>query len=337
MKLDVRLTVPQQQAGEAARRYEEAGYSGIWISETTHDPFLSVLLSAQTTTTAEVGTSIVVAFARSPMTVAISANDLQALSGGRLVLGLGTQVRSHILHRFSMPWSHPALRMREFVLALRTIWGSWNEGVPLDFEGEFYHHTLMTPFFAPDPNPFGPPKVMLAGVGPRMTEVAGEVADGFICHAFTTERYLREVTIPALARGRAGIGKCLEGFEISGPSFIVTGATAEEFDVALRETKRQIAFYASTPAYRPVLEVHGWGELQSDLNALARQDRWDEMGELIDDDILNSFAIVAEPNEIAPALAERFEGLVQRTSLYIPYESDPSTWQPVVDAIRWGG
>jgi probable F420-dependent oxidoreductase len=337
MKLDVRLTVPQEQAGEAAQRYEDAGYSGVWISETTHDPFLSVLLSAQTTTTVEVGTSIVVAFARNPMTVAISANDLQTLSGGRLVLGLGTQVRSHILHRFSMPWSHPARRMREFVLALRAIWRTWNEGVPLDFEGEFYHHTLMTPFFQPDPNPFGPPKVMLAGVGPRMTEVAGEVADGFICHAFTTERYLREVTIPALERGRAGIGKTLEGFEISGPSFIVTGATAEAFDIALRETRQQIAFYASTPAYRSVLDVHGWGDLQSDLNALARQDRWQEMGELIDDDVLSSFAIVAEPSEIAPALTKRFEGLVQRTSLYIPYESDPSTWQPVVDAIRGGG
>ena len=281
MKLDVRLTVPQEQAGEAAQRYEEAGYSGVWISETTHDPFLSVLLSAQTTTTVEVGTSIVVAFARNPMTVAISANDLQTLSGGRLVLGLGTQVRSHILHRFSMPWSHPARRMREFVLALRAIWRTFNEGVPLNFEGEFYHHTLMTPFFQPGPSPFGPPKVMLAGVGPLMTEVAGEVADGFICHAFTTERYLREVTLPALERGRAGRGKTLAGFEISGPSFIVTGATPEAFDTALRETRQQIAFYASTPAYRSVLEVHGWGDMQSDLNALARQDRWQEMGELI--------------------------------------------------------
>jgi probable F420-dependent oxidoreductase len=337
MKLDVRLTVPQQQAGEAARRYEDAGYSGVWISETTHDPFLSVLLAAQTTTTVEVGTSIVVAFARSPMTVALSANDLHALSGGRLVLGLGTQVRSHILHRFSMPWSHPARRMREFVLALRAIWKTWNECVPLDFQGEFYHHTLMTPFFQPDPNPFGSPKVMLAGVGPLMTEVAGEVADGFICHAFTTERYLRQVTIPALVRARARIGKTLEGFEIAGPSFIVTGATSEAFDIALRETREQIAFYASTPAYRSVLDVHGWGDLQSDLNTLARQDRWQEMGELIDDDVLNSFAIVAEPNEIAPALSKRFEGLVQRTSLYIPYESDPSTWQPVVDAISGSG
>jgi probable F420-dependent oxidoreductase len=336
MKLDVRLTVPQQQAGEAARRYEEAGYSGVWISETTHDPFLSVLLATQATTTVEVGTSIVVAFARSPMTVALSANDLQALSAGRLVLGLGTQVRSHILHRFSMQWSHPARRMREFVLALRAIWKTWNEGVPLDFEGEFYHHTLMTPFFQPEPNPFGSPKVMLAGVGPRMTEVAGEVADGFICHAFTTERYLREVTIPALERGRAGIGKTLEGFEIAGPSFIVTGATTEAFDIALSETRQQIAFYASTPAYRAVLDVHGWGDLQSDLNALARQDRWQEMGQLIDDDVLNSFAIVAPPSEIAPALSKRFEDLVQRTSLYIPYESDPVTWQPVVDAIRQG-
>jgi probable F420-dependent oxidoreductase len=184
------------KATEAAREAEAAGYDGIWSAETSHDPFLPLLLAAQATERVELGTGITVAFARNPMTVATVANDLQVASRGRFLLGLGSQIKAHITKRFSMPWSRPAARMREFILAMRAIWDSWSTGDKLDFRGEFYTHTLMTPFFNPGPNPFGPPKVFLAAVGERMTEVAGEVCDGLLAHGFTTERYLREVTLP---------------------------------------------------------------------------------------------------------------------------------------------
>ena len=196
-----------------------------------------------------------------------------------------------------MPWSHPAARMRELILAMRAIWACWNDGTKLDFHGDFYTHTLMTPFFDPGPNPHGDAKVFLAGVGELMTEVAGEVCDGFLCHGFTTERYLREVTLPALERGRAKAGRTLADFEISGPGFVVTGTTEEEMASVARRHQQQIAFYGSTPAYRGVLELHGWGELQDELNRLSKEGKWKEMGELIDDDILDTFAVVAEPEK----------------------------------------
>jgi probable F420-dependent oxidoreductase len=195
----------------------------------------------------------------------------------------------------------------------------------------------MTPFFTPaarDLDGIGVPKIFLAGVGPLMTEVAGEVCDGFICHGFTTERFLREVTIPALARGRAKAGTTMDGFQIVGPSFVVTGATDEQIEQAAAATRQQIAFYGSTPAYRPVLDLHGWGGLQDDLNALSKQGKWQEMGELIDDEILNTFAVVGEPEQIAPELGRRYADVVSRISFYAPYESDPDRWHAVVDGIK---
>jgi probable F420-dependent oxidoreductase len=333
VKLDVRLTAPLAQAGAAARDYEAGGYAGAWVAETKYDPFLPLVAAAQATSTIQVGTSIAVAFARSPMTVATTANDLQRLSQGRFVLGLGTQVKAHVERRYSMPWSAPAARMREYIMALHAIWDAWNDESRLDFKGEFYRHDLMTPFFQPEPNPYGRPRVMLAGVGPLLTEVAGAVADGFICHAFTTEKYLREVTVPQLAKARAGAGKDMSDFDICGPSFVATGLTDEEMEAAREGVKAQIAFYASTPAYRSVLELHGWGELQSELNALTRANRWDEMAGLINDEVLDAFAIVAPPEGVADALQARFGDLITRISLYLPYDRDPSSWEPVVRRI----
>ena len=321
-------------AAKSARELEEAGYSGVWTAETSHDPFFPLLLAAEHTETVELGTSIAVAFARNPMVLANIGYDLQAYSKGRFVLGLGSQIKPHITKRFSMPWTHPAARMREMVLAIRAIWACWNNGEKLDFRGDFYTHTLMTPFFDPGPNPFGDPKIFLAGVGEKMTEVAGEVCDGFICHGFTTERYLREVTIPALARGRAKAGKTMEGFEIVGPSFVVTGGDAQQMAEAASGTRQQIAFYGSTPAYRPVLDLHGWGGLQDELNTLSKQGRWVEMGNLVDDEILNTFAVVGEPEQLAPELHRRFGDVIQRISFYAPYKSDPARWRGVLDALK---
>jgi probable F420-dependent oxidoreductase len=337
MKVDGGIGTDLHKAAANAKEAEAAGYSGLWTAETSHDPFFPLLLAAGATSTVELGTSIAVAFARSPMTTANVAWDLQSYSKGRFVLGLGSQIKPHITKRFSMPWSHPAARMREFVLAMRAIWNTWMTGDKLDFRGDFYTHTLMTPFFAPDKSDvadFGPPKVFLAGVGPMMTEVAGEVCDGFLCHGFTTERYLREVTLPALRRGREKAGKSMDGFEIVGPSFVVTGANDAEIDTARAGTKQQIAFYGSTPAYREVLETHGWGGLQDELNALSKQGKWVEMGGLIDDEILNTFAVVGAPEQIAPELHRRYGDIIQRISFYAPYKSDPARWRQVLEDVK---
>jgi probable F420-dependent oxidoreductase len=220
------------------------------------------------------------------------------------------------------------------ILAIRAIWDCWNTGSKLDFRGDFYQHTLMTPFFNPGPNPHGDARIFLAGVGGLMTEVAGEVADGFICHGFTTERYLTEVTIPALEKGRAKVGKTLEGFEISGPLFVVTGRDEAEMATAATGVKGQIAFYGSTPAYRKVLELHGWGDLQDELNRMSKEGRWAEMGDLIDQDMLETFAVVAPLDEIGPALVERWGDVVSRLSFYTPYQTQSDQWDGVIAAIK---
>ena len=337
MKVDAALPATLAHTAGEAGALEAAGYSGGWTSETSHDPFLPIAVAAEQTREMELGTSIAVAFARNPMTLANLAWDLQAFSGGRFLLGLGSQIKPHITKRFSMPWSHPAPRMRELIQAIRAIWATWLDGEALAFRGEFYTHTLMTPFFTPDATElagFGVPKIMLAGVGEMMTEVAGEVCDGFICHGFTTERYLREVTLPALQRGRARAGKSMDDFQIAGPSFVVTGTDERELAAAAAGTRQQIAFYGSTPAYRGVLDLHGWGALQDELNALSKQGRWKEMGDLIDDEILDAFAVVGEPEQIAAELHRRYGDVIQRVSFYAPYRSDPERWRKVLDELK---
>jgi probable F420-dependent oxidoreductase len=337
MKVDASLTGSPASAADKAAALEVAGYSGAWTAETAHDPFLPLAVAASHTSEIELGTSIAVAFARNPMLLANIGWDLQALSQGRFILGLGSQIKPHITKRFSMEWSHPAARMREMVQAIRAIWDTWLNGTPLQFRGEFYRHTLMTPFFTPpasDLGGFGVPRIFLAGVGPLMTEVAGEVCDGFFCHGFTTERFLREVTIPALEAGRAKAGRSMDGFEIVGPSFVVTGTTDEQMEAAADGVRKQIAFYGSTPAYRGVLELHGWGALQDELNALSKQGKWDEMGDLIDDEILHTFAVVGAPEEVAPELGRRYGDVISRVSFYAPYESEPERWQAVIDGIK---
>ncbi|GLY47853.1 TIGR03617 family F420-dependent LLM class oxidoreductase [Lentzea sp. NBRC 102530] len=309
MKLDkAAVDYSPASAGDIAKQAEEQGYDGFWLAETKHDPFLALAGAAAATERIELGTAIAVAFARNPMTVATTANDLRLLSGGRFNLGLGSQVEAHITKRFAMPWSKPAARMREFVLALRAIWHAWETGERLAFRGEFYKHTLMTPFFDPGPNPHGRAPIYLAGVGERMTEVAGEVADGFLCHNFTTERYLREVTLPALERGRAKVGKSLEGFEISGPVFTATN------DEEIADVKRQIAFYGSTPAYRPVLDLHGWGALHEELHRMSRRQQWAEMSELVTDEVLAEFCVLGTPETVTAALLDRYGDVVTRIS-----------------------
>ena len=334
MRIDGLLGGSFEEIGARAAALEAAGYDGAFTAETAHDPFLQLVVAAQATERMELGTAITVAFARTPMTLGVTANDLHRASKGRLVLGLGSQIKPHIERRFSMPWSHPAPRMREFILAMRAIWSAWNDRTKLDFRGDFYQHTLMTPFFDPGPNPYGTPKVWLAAVGPHMTEVAGEVADGLLIHGFTTERYVREVTIPALERGFARAGRTRDGFEIAGPIFVVTGTDEQSIATAKQGTQQQIAFYGSTPAYRGVLELHGWGDLQTDLNALSKQGEWVQMGELIDDEILHTFAVVAEPDDVAPMLRARYGPLIDRISFYTPYALDSEQSKSMLAAMK---
>ena len=322
--------------GALAKLQEDQGYNGIWTAETGHDPFFPLLLAAEHTETIELGTGIAVAFARNPMTTAMVANDLQLASKGRFLLGLGSQIKPHIEKRFSMPWSHPAARMREFVLAMRAIWDNWNNGTKLEFRGEFYKHTLMTPFFSPGPNPYGAPKVFLAAVGEKMTEVCGEACDGMLVHGFTTERYIREVTLPALERGFKAGGRERESFELSIPAFVVTGSNDEEIARADTAVRNQIAFYGSTPAYKGVLELHGWNDLQPKLNALSKEGKWAEMGQAIDDDVLDAFAVVAPPDKVAAGLLGRYGDVLDRLSFYAPYGGDRDLWSGVVADLKRG-
>lgn len=314
MKVDGGIGWELDKVGAQAQELEEMGYSGILSAETSHDPFFPLVVAAQHTSRVDLMTSIAVAFARSPMTLANIGHDLNAASQGRFVLGLGSQIKPHITKRFSMPWSAPAARMRELILAMRAIWANWLEGTELAFTGKFYTHTLMTPFFTPTNKEFGAPRVFLAAVGPKMTEVAGEVADGVIIHAFTTEKYLRETTLPALERGFAKGGKRREAFEISYPVFVATGKDEAELEESKRAIRQQIAFYGSTPAYKPVLDSIGAGELQGELNTMSKQGRWVEMGELIDESTLDQFAVVGEPKSIPGQILERYGDIVDRTS-----------------------
>lgn len=334
MRIDAGIPASLETAGERAQRAEARGYDAVWTGETAHDPLMPLVVAAGRTTAIGLGTSITVAFARSPMTLASTAWDLNAYARGRFMLGLGSQIKPHIEKRFSMPWSHPAARMREFISAMRAIWDSWQHGTKLDFRGDFYTHTIMTPMFNPGPSEFGPPRVLLAAVGEGMTRVAGEVADGLLVHGFTTEKYLRSVTIPALQTALAASGRTRSDFELTYPAFVVTGDTEEEIAVAAAGTRKQIAFYGSTPAYRPVLALHGWGDLQPELNMLSKQGKWDEMASLIDDEVLNTFAVVGTAAEVPTLLHARYGDIIDRLRLYLPYDDGTGCETRILAALK---
>jgi probable F420-dependent oxidoreductase len=314
MKLDAGLGHQLERVPASAREAEAMGFDGVRTAEMNHDPFFPLLLAAEHTQKVELISSIAVGFARSPMLLANIGHDLNAYSKGRVTIGLGSQIKPHITKRFSMPWGAPAAKMRELVLAMRAIWANWYDGTKLEFVGKFYNHTLMTPAFTPENKEYGAPKVILAAVGPHMTEVSGEVADGMIIHPFSTLPFIESVTLPAIERGLAKAGRRRADFEISYSNFVVSGRTEEEFKKSKQANKERIAFYGSTPAYRGVLESIGVGDLQSELNTMSKQGRWKEMGLLITDDILNEFAVVGEPKTIVPEMQRRYGAFVDRSS-----------------------
>ncbi|HSM01665.1 MAG TPA: TIGR03617 family F420-dependent LLM class oxidoreductase, partial [Acidimicrobiia bacterium] len=307
---------PGPLAGVAheARKAARLGFDGVMAAETSHDPFLALTAAAGAVPGMELGTAVAVAFARSPMTVAHAAWDLADMTGGRFLLGLGTQIRAHVVGRFSMPWSAPVPRMREFIAALRAIWSSWQGGQPLRFRGDHYRLSLMTPFFDPGPIDHPDVPVLLAAVGPAMCRLAGEVADGIHLHPFHTRRYLDEVIAPAIVEGAGRSGRRPEAVTRVATLFVVTGHDEEEMRRSKADARRRIAFYASTPAYRSILDLHGW-DVGEDLNAMSKQGRWEEMAGLVDDEMLATVAVVAPPERLAEAIRRRCEDVVDRLGL----------------------
>ena len=333
MKLELAMMGSDFTArGEEAARLEAQGLDCGVIFESSRDPFLQVLLAAQHTKRLEIATGVAIAFARSPMIVAQTANDLQALSRGRFVLGLGSQVKAHIEKRFSMPWSRPAARMREFVQAIRAIWRAWETGEKLEFRGELYTLTLMTPMFSQGPNPFGLPPIFVAGVGPKMIEVAGEVGDGMYIHPLNTPTFVSDVVLPTLHKGFATAGKQRSDFEISCQTIVMMGSTDEQIQTARNKAKGQISFYGSTPAYQVVLEHMGVGDLHPELNRLSKQGKWFEMMGLVTDDMLDDVGVSGTPAQLGAQIVARNGGLVDRTMLTLYNETgDPDA---VVDLVR---
>lgn len=321
MKVDSALMFEPARVAGMAGELEAAGFDGAYTFEGQSDPFITLAAAAMHTRSMQLMTSIAVAFARNPMSLAYLGNDLQALSRGRFILGLGAQVKAHIERRFSMPWSKPAERMREMVLAIRTIWDCWQTGDKLRFEGEFYRHTLMSPVFSPPPAEFGPPPVYIAGVGPLMTEIAAEVGDGYFLHPFNTAHSMQALSMAAIDRGLAKAGKSRSAYCVSAQVMVATGLDAQSLDAAVDSARHQIAFYASTPAYLPVLACHGWEDLHTAANGLVREGRWAELTALIDDDILQAFAVIGTPAEAARQIVARFHGSVERVAPVI-YQPD---------------
>ena len=304
-----KMTLSPQSALQDAATWEQDGFDAILSSETRHDPFVLSALAAARTHEVEIISNVVVAFARTPMLTAYSALDVQQLARGRFTLGLGSQIKPHIERRYGMTWSSPAARMKEYVQALHAIWDCWQHGGRLEFEGRFYRHSLMTPMFAPPAGEHGRPRIGIAAVGPEMTRVAAEVADILLCHSFTTPRYLREATLPLVESTLAAQGRDRARFRICGMALAAVGETDEALEPQVGRLRESLAFYMSTPAYRPVLESEGLESLQPELQALSREGRWQEMGRLVSDDVLHRFCVVGNARQVARALHDRYAGI----------------------------
>jgi probable F420-dependent oxidoreductase len=315
MKLDASLpAVPLTQVPAIARAAEQMGFQAVWTSETQHDPFLPGALIAEHSQKLSFGTAVAISFARSPANLAYQAWDLAQASQGRFILGLGTQVKAHIERRFGMPWPASVVgKLREQIQAIRALWHTWQTGEPLNFRGEYYKLTLMSPFFNPGPIAHPEIPIYIAGVNPGLARLAGEVADGFHMHPFHTPRYLMEVLLPAIEVGALKAGRRREDVKISTTAFVVTSPEEANF------VRQQVSFYASTPSYRPVMALHGWENVAADLSALAARGRWGEMPALISDEILETFAVVGSLQALPGALSQRYQGHVDRLGLYLPF------------------
>jgi probable F420-dependent oxidoreductase len=325
------ITRDPAEASKTGKELENLGYDGAYTFEGPHEPFLPLAAAALATERLELLTSIAVAFSRNPMTLANLGYDLQLMSKGRFTLGIGSQIKPHIEKRYSMPWSSPANRMKEMVDAIKAIWGCWHEGKDLNFKGEFYKHTLMTPIFNPGENPFGLPKIYVAGVGPLMTQAAAESGDGFIVHPFHTTKFLENITLPSIKKG---LDLCTEkDFDISVGVMVATGTNDEEISKARNACKAQIGFYGSTPAYKIVLEQHGWESVQFELNKLAKEGLWQDMPALISNELLESIAITGTPIEVSNQIFERYGKIATRIAPSI-FSGEPSTASELIKSLK---
>jgi probable F420-dependent oxidoreductase len=332
MRIDASLPpVSLRQIPEIARGAERLGFDGLWTSETQHDPFLPLALTASVTERLQFGTAVAIGFARSPATLAYTGWDLAEASGGRFMLGLGTQVRAHIERRYGMAWPEsPVGKLRELLAAVRAFWRAWQSGERLNFRGEHYRLTLMSPFFNPGPISHPDIPIYIAGVNLGLCRLAGEAADGFHVHPYHSVRYLKEVVRPAIAEGVARSGRAAQSVRLSVPAFVATDPGQTDW------VRSQVAFYASTPSYRPVMALHGWGEVADELQGLARRGDWGAMGRRISPEMLEAFAVVCSPDELGAALAERYHGLADRLSLYLPFfpGAQDAFWRRFLTDVR---
>ncbi|HBX77935.1 MAG TPA: LLM class F420-dependent oxidoreductase [Acidimicrobiaceae bacterium] len=337
--MKVSITAPTDdptRTGPLFAELESVGYDRAFTFEAKHDPFLPCAVAAQHTKEIELGTAIAIGFARTPMTLANLGWDLQAITEGRFALGIGTQIAPHITQRFSMPWSNPVGRLREMVVAIRAIWECWQNDTPLDHRGEHYTHTRMVPAFNPGPLDFPRPPILTAGFGPAMTAIAGEVADGFLVHPLNTRRSLLEVTLPALQAGCDRVGRDLGEVEITAVTIVVTGSTEEQFLRSREAVRQQLAFYGTTPAYAPVFELSGRGDLHPELKRRAALGEWEQMSALIDDEFLEEVAVVGEPAQIASQLRDRLAGITNSVSLVNNRAPDPEHFASIVADLHTG-
>jgi probable F420-dependent oxidoreductase len=337
MKIDTNIVISHlREVPALARAAEAMGFDGIWASETTHDPFLMSALIAEHTERASLGTAIAVAFPRSPGTLAYLAWDLAALSNGRFILGLGTQVKAHNERRFGVKWESPVAKLREVILAMRALWDTWQNGTRLNFRGQFFKLTLMSPFFNPGPIAHPNIPVYVAGVNRGMCRLAGELCEGFHVHPFHSTRYLQEVTLPAIEEGLRVSGRQRSDLELVSSVFVIVGNTQAERTTASQSVRQQIAFYASTPSYAPVMELHGWGDTREQLSRLAAKGRWEEMPSLISDEMLEVFALRGTWEELPGKIIARYDGLLDRVMYYLPFipgQMD-DRWRQVVEAFK---
>jgi probable F420-dependent oxidoreductase len=340
LPIDTHLVAPLGEEGAEIRRLAEVGFDGAFTFEGSHDPFFPLVTAATAGTGLHLMTNVAIALPRSPLTLAYAAWDLQTLSGGKFRLGLGSQIKTHIERRYGSKWESPLGQMREWVEAIHAIFNSWQNGEKLDYRGKYTSHTLMTPFFNPGPNEFGPPPILLGALGPKMTQMVAETADGLLTHPFNSRRHLVERTLPALdaglaAAGRPARGSADDGFQLILEAMVCCGRDEREMAEAETDTRRRLAFYGSTPSYLPVLEAEGWEDLQPELNRMSKEGKWLEMGDLIDDTMLRTLAICGSPAECAAGVKERF-GEATRIALTMPQSADASLTSELLSLLREG-
>lgn len=331
MQIDANLMDPSiKDAGELAQTAEAIGFDGAWVTELTHSPFTTTTQMTTATENIDVGTAIALAFPRSPMVTAYTAWDLQNLSDGRFILGLGTQVKGHIERRFGMEWNSPGPRLREYVLALREIWDAWVDGRAPQFEGEHFSITLCPPDYRPEPPAVPDVPIYVAGVNEYNVRLAGELCDGLHVHPFHSPEYVEQEVVPNVAKGADSAGRSLDDVTLATSVMAVAGDTPEERDRAREEVREQIAFYASTRTYQTILDVHGWGDVCDQLHEYSVDDRWDEMPDLVSDDMVEAFSVEGRWDEVRERIEDRYDN-IDRVAIYLPFDGG-ERWERLIES-----